>query len=1152
MPKPNPVQKTKRIIPRGKETNLTVKETISTAKMPNLKKKLAPVSSDTSTNILRTALGLLMPDQAAQFLSAITTKDNKLGVKDLTPDIKQALFTSVKNAKKRTGKATGGTQYIDFGPEAEQAFQGMTAGPSKMISTDPAIQAAAMLGRVSYKTNESGETEIYDSYDFSKTDPNKADSMYKKIRAYAGVALPDEGNKANLIGRIPSGQYANGTGEEGIDPPIRSAYENELMSRVITERNKDKNFVQRALNPNDYPSIINEDGSETTHLMQYSTDSNGNAFVSPSVIQNELGLLSKLTPREGAQYGRKTGEEIMIPDVQLAEYYTANGLIKHGYGTNSQGIMKTRMNPRKKYNSGTGITGIDFPVEGIDPPVSIQDTVKTSTVPPALQMRLDRQKANRDRIQARLQADATKFGFESIEDYQKWQVKRNKGKDQTAYGAYGIADPVKEKEGPGFFDVIGQIFTEKPGCIFTDEDKSGVKKANGTGAKGIGPSNYIQTPNQALNDYNIMLANVEKEVANNKLVPIVSMAGSLIQQGIGMSGSFAKQQSGIKPGSEEALDKVLDVDPNKIIMTGANGTVAANGMNNVQADVEVEGGEMYETPQGDVGEFKGPSHEQGGIPLEVGQDVEEGTKVYSDRLKLGNKTLAERKEARERKIANLEKIASQPLVDTAVKNATKRRMMSIQKEESADLQFQEQVNNMQQMADTMVAAFGTGMTGIQDNPIGDTMEYGYGSSNRGVMKYAGGGEIGDPNWRFYNYDANGNYTGPALPQPGTVNPGDRLLNANNALEAYLNSDAHKQAGSTLDSMINKTVADTASMATGKMPVAGNPAVASVVSSAVSNTPSITGTEIDITPQTNSPFNWSNMNAIPDMVMSGKAGIEQATLDAQEDQAFYTPGQVGTPKAVTTSASTVTVPTNSASKTSVPKVNLPGTRFSRTMGKVGEKLGAANEAGMIPGVGDLTKMFGNYLGMTAGIKTANEQRASDITHTNVFKNAGKESQKMLDNAKQGIQTSKAQAIVKATDVGRGGKRGARNSARGVNQMRGMDWLYDTALQSQIAEISANAAQQLSGIDVQKSGVAMNADQMRGQGEYQANMANEAAKDAYYTALGMGRKDYATGMQQSGKDLNAIKQNKIIENLMKQYGTYVTADGKGKLSNKTQLT
>jgi hypothetical protein len=194
-------------------------------------------------------------------------------------------------------------------------------------------------------------------------------------------------------------------------------------------------------------------------------------------------------------------------------------------------------------------------------------------------------------------------------------------------------------------------------------------------------------------------------------------------------------------------------------------------------------------------------------------------------------------------------------------------------------------------------------------------------------------------------------------------------------------------------------------------------------------------------------------------------------------------------------------------------------------------------------GNMTKLIGNYLGMTAGIKTAAEQRSTDVTHRNEFINAGKESQKLLDNAKQGIEINKAQAIVKATDVGRGGKRGGRNSARGVNQMRAMDWLYDTALQTQIADISAKAAEQISGIDIQKSSVALSADQLRGEGQVKANMANEAAKDAYYTALGKGRNQFAEGLMQTGKDLNDMKENKIIEGLMQQYGTYFTGGKSG---------
>jgi len=156
-------------------------------------------------------------------------------------------------------------------------------------------------------------------------------------------------------------QYAYG-GQ--MKPPTRSTYENELMSRVITERNKDKNFVQRALSPNDYPSIINKDGSKTTHLMQYSTDNNANAFVSPRVVQNELGLLNKLTPREGAQYGRKTGQEIMIPDVQLADYYASNGLIKHADGGRIDNDLNTKYNNylnnnMKQYAQGGQLTRFD-------------------------------------------------------------------------------------------------------------------------------------------------------------------------------------------------------------------------------------------------------------------------------------------------------------------------------------------------------------------------------------------------------------------------------------------------------------------------------------------------------------------------------------------------------------------------------------------------------------------------------------------------------------------------------------------------------------------------------------------------------------------------------------------------------------------------
>lgn len=823
-----------------KETNLIVKDAISNTKPLEIKKKTkstTPVTSKISTKVLRNVLGTLMPDQAAQFLSAITTQDNKLGIDDLTPDIKEALIKSIKNAQKRTGKDSGGTQYADFGPEVEQTFQHMQAGPDKMLSVDPSIQAASMIGRVSYKKNAKGETEIYDSYDFSKTDPNKANTLYKKIRTYAGEVLPDEGKEPNLIGKIPA-------------------------------------------------------------------------------------------------------------TAELA------------FGTNSQGIMKNKMNPRKKYANGSNSGG-----------------VTTSGIP---------------------------------------------------------------------------------------------------------------TPAATLNDYNIMMAKVEHEAATNKWLPIVAMVGGLAQQAIG-TGANASGKTGTTGANSLVEKEVPPVATNKIMASNENGVVAATGMNNVNKDVEVEGGEMYETPQGQTGEFKGPSHEQGGIPLEVNKDVPEGTKVYSDRLKVGNKTLAERKATRERQTANLEKIASNNLADQAVKNAAKRKMQAIEKEEAADLDFQEKVNNVQAMADTMVQAFacGTGMKGIQKMDNGGIV-YGpgydesmfkdfytkYNELNPGAvmdMKYIQG-DLGMSS----KTGGFGKVFG-----PGTYKASQDWLAANKDKkpDSYVSGDFNGDG----------------------------------VEDSLGNNPNI------------------NLDALKNFKI-GDGINDNASLDygdpyAKDGVNFEMP-----PNTVMTPVSAYGngVDTENAKDTTGKK------EPSLFMKTVGENM---------PAIGDMTKLIGNYLGMTSGIKTATEQRASDVTHQNTFANAGKESQTYLDKAIANVEGMKTAAEIKATTAGRSSKFSANNSARGVNQRRAMDWLYDTALQSQIADISAKAAEQISGINVQKSGVAMNADQLKGTGQYQADMANEAAKDAYYTALGLGRKDFATGLQQTGKDLNTMKENKIIEGLMKQYGTYFIGDKSG---------
>ncbi len=69
------------------------------------------------------------------------------------------------------------------------------------------------------------------------------------------------------------------------------------------------------------------------------------------------------------------------------------------------------------------------------------------------------------------------------------------------------------------------------------------------------------------------------------------------------------------------------------------------------AIAELELQEQMQLPNGNVMGVDGPSHEQGGIEV----NVPEGTRVFSDRLKLGNKTFAKHAKSLNNKIAKLDK-----------------------------------------------------------------------------------------------------------------------------------------------------------------------------------------------------------------------------------------------------------------------------------------------------------------------------------------------------------------------------------------------------------------------------------------------------------------------------------------------------------------
>lgn len=102
--------------------------------------------------------------------------------------------------------------------------------------------------------------------------------------------------------------------------------------------------------------------------------------------------------------------------------------------------------------------------------------------------------------------------------------------------------------------------------------------------------------------------------------------------------------------------------------------------------VEVEGNEVGELPNGQMMQFNGPSHENGGIPV----SLPEGTGIYSDRVSIDGKTMAKRKVQRERTKTNLEKKISEG--DYVAKSTLDRYMLTSSKEEQLDMSIQQLLN----------------------------------------------------------------------------------------------------------------------------------------------------------------------------------------------------------------------------------------------------------------------------------------------------------------------------------------------------------------------------------------------------------------------------------------------------------------------------
>lgn len=632
-------------------------------------------------------------------------------------------------------------------------------------------------------------------------------------------------------------------------------------------------------------------------------------------------------------------------------------------------------------------------------------------------------------------------------------------------------------------------------------------------AKGTGPMGYIPSPNEAIAENDIVLAKAQAKADSNVWAnTVIPFASSLLQSavkgGIGQAGGvnteignntidYTSPDNGASQMGLKGSGDLLDID--NFLAGNYNQGYAALGDSSAEGEIEAEGGEVIQTPQGDTATLQGPSHEEGGIPMSTQGDpnavnIPPGTQIFSDRVKgTDGKTMAKRKELRDKRKAKLEEMLSKNSNDKLRVNAYTKTLKNLEVEEANDLDIQEKAS---MMADIL------GLDGVN--------EFAYGTGKRGVVKYNNGtGQGGvDPyplikyskGYGFQDFKSHlDNFTTVAGKTP-VIDWEDP--EAIKAFQTYV--------GTKPDGILGKDTLEKADKMFAKTPTENSTQTKNATS--VSSYPDADG------------------DGVPDSIDidSMNPAIESTTEVPLSE----------------TSTISSTPSTTEKPSSATPSINGDTDRLS----KIGDSILEA-----IPNVslGDAFTLYGTYKSAIDPLNNVNENRAGDQPNINHFRNFGKDAINKIQNQKQYVEGQKQEALMRTTRTANASKKATRNSARGVNTQRALDLAADLNKNAAESDIYSNFANQMMSITGAEANMELAQDEAVMSGEERRDLADRQDRDNYYTQRGVALVGRGQGIQQMGKNINEIKMNQMKLKLLESLGEYVTMDANGNIIAKKQV-
>jgi hypothetical protein len=126
-----------------------------------------------------------------------------------------------------------------------------------------------------------------------------------------------EGTELSSI-NLPAGSPVGGS--------VPPSTDYKKLSSELTAKNNNLNWVKRVTS-NDKRFIQEPDGSKATHKLAWA-EADGKIYVYPTIVEDGNGL-KQLDEGEAFDYALSTKTAMEVPSKDIAQYYSANGLIDH-------------------------------------------------------------------------------------------------------------------------------------------------------------------------------------------------------------------------------------------------------------------------------------------------------------------------------------------------------------------------------------------------------------------------------------------------------------------------------------------------------------------------------------------------------------------------------------------------------------------------------------------------------------------------------------------------------------------------------------------------------------------------------------------------------------------------------------------------------